>query len=359
MSKEITPQSNNSEEVDLGQLFKLIGRAFNKLYSFIGFLFKKLFLTFIWFVFFIKKHLIKIAIAGIIGIALGFFIEKTSEPAYKSYCIVKQNYNTGETLYNSINYFNGLVGQKDTITLENTLGIRSNDASSILSFSLKSVATNNEMLRSYDTYIKTIDSVIALDISFKDFIENDKDYNHPYQQIAIKSRNKTNFNIVFNKIIETINTNDYFKREQEKNIIQLSNRKLAIENSLIKSDSLQNTYKRVLEKSIENVKGSEIGITFEGANDIEKTKEYNLYLNDIKLREDLVGIERAISDNENIIEIMSSKQDNGLLDNNIEFLNKSVSPKLLYGFLFALITFLILLGFQFIKYLERYKDQLK
>ena len=358
MSNETKPQLGNNEEVDIGQLFKVIGNAFNKLFNFIGFLLKKLFLTFVWFVFFTKKHFVKIAIAGVLGIALGFFLEKTSIPVYKSYCIVKQNHETGETLYNSISYLNDLVKQQDTITLKNTLGIKPEEASSILGLSIESVISENERIKEYNNYIKTLDSVVASTVLYENFIENDMDYFHPYQQIAIKSRERTNFNIVFNKIVEAVNSNDYFKREQEKDITELTNRKIALENSLIKSDSLQNTYKRVLEKSIENVKGSEIGITFEGANEIEITKEYDLYLNDIKLREELVEIEREIADNENIIEIITSKQDNGLLDNRIEFLNTSLSPKLYFGFLFALITLLILLGFQFIKYLERFKNQI-
>lgn len=357
MSKEVTPQSNSSEEVDLGQLFKLIGNAFNKLFSFIGSLFKKLFLIFISLVFFVKKHIIKIAIAGIIGIAFGFFKEKTSKPVFESYCIVKQNYKTGEILNNSLGYFNALIKQRDSISLENSLGIQSNEASSILSFNLKSVITENERLKSYDSYIKTLDSVVALAIPYEEFIENNKDFDHQYQQITIKSRKSTNYNIVFDKIIETIRSNDYYKREQEKDIKELSNRKIALENSLIKSDSLQNTYKRVLEKSIEDVKGSEIGITFEGTNDIGKTKEFDLYLNDIRLREELVEIERELADSENIIEIVSNKQEKGFLDDKIEFLGKSMNPKLFFGILFALLTFLTLLGIQFIKYLERFKDQ--
>ena len=105
MSKEITPQSNNSEEVDLGQLFKLIGNAFSRFFNFIGNILNSLFLAFVWMVFFAKKHLVKIAIAGILGIAFGLFLEKTSEPVYKSYCIVKQNISTGEVLNNSIKVY--------------------------------------------------------------------------------------------------------------------------------------------------------------------------------------------------------------------------------------------------------------
>jgi hypothetical protein len=54
MSTTNTPQP--SEEVDLGQLFKMIGNAFQRLFQFIGSIFNKLFLAFVWLVFFIKKH---------------------------------------------------------------------------------------------------------------------------------------------------------------------------------------------------------------------------------------------------------------------------------------------------------------
>jgi len=135
MSKEL-PQPQQSEEVDLGQLFKLIGKAFDRFFKFIGSIFNKLFLAFVWFVFFIKKHILKLFIAGVLGIALSLILEKTSEPVYKSYVTVKQNYPTGENLYNSIGYYNDLVNQKDIVTLKNTLNIKETEAASILDFDI-------------------------------------------------------------------------------------------------------------------------------------------------------------------------------------------------------------------------------
>ena len=70
MSKDL-PQPQQSEEVDLGQLFKLIGNAFERFFNFIGNILNKLFLAFVWMVFFLKKHLIKFVIAGVIGVGLG------------------------------------------------------------------------------------------------------------------------------------------------------------------------------------------------------------------------------------------------------------------------------------------------
>ena len=86
MSKELPPPQQ-SEEVDLGQLFKMIGNAFERFFKFLGNIFYSLFLAFVWFVFFIKRHLIKFIIAAIIGIAIGLVFEKTKEPAQKNdYC---------------------------------------------------------------------------------------------------------------------------------------------------------------------------------------------------------------------------------------------------------------------------------
>ena len=71
MSKETTPQLGNNEEVDLGLLFKLIGKSFDRFFKFIGSIFNKLFLAFVWMVFFIKKHFIKICKFGLIIYNIG------------------------------------------------------------------------------------------------------------------------------------------------------------------------------------------------------------------------------------------------------------------------------------------------
>tara|TARA_R110002050_G_scaffold293182_1_gene449333 strand:+ start:4496 stop:5569 length:1074 start_codon:yes stop_codon:yes gene_type:complete len=357
MSKE-SPQPQQSEEVDLGQLFKLIGNAFDRFFKFIGSIFYKLFLAFVWLVFFIKRHFIKFAIAGVIGIGLGVLLEKTSDPVYKSYITLKQNYKTGENLYNSITYYNDLVKQKDYNTLGSVLGIEPNKAISILDFDIESVVSENEKLQEFNEYIKTLDSVAASKIQYENFVKNDIPHTHQYQQISLKSKERSNFKAVFDNIVSSIESNIYFKREQKKDLEELANKEQILKEALVRSDSLQNTYKRVLEKSLDGKKGSEIGITFEGNNEKDKTKEYDLYLNDLELRRELVGIEREKLDKEHIIEIISSKKDSGSIDNRKEFLGKLISSKLYYGILLTLATFIVLLGLNFVKFLERYKDKI-
>ena len=79
--------------------------------------------------------------------------------------------------------------------------------------------------------------------------------------------------------------------------MELTQTKEALELALVKSESLQDTYKKVLEQGIDadqSAKTSEIGITFEGSSEVEKTKEFDLYQSDLELRSQLVEIEREL-----------------------------------------------------------------
>jgi len=356
MSKEL-PEPQQSEEVDLGQLFKLIGKAFDRLFKFIASIFNSLFLAFVWFVFFIKKHILKLVIAAIVGLAFAIFLEKAFDPVYKSYATIKQNYPTGENLYSSISYYKDLVNQKDINTLKSALNIEVKEAESILDFDIVPVVTENEKLKNFDAYIKTLDSAVASTVTFEGFTSNSEDYNYKYQQIEIKAKARNNFKKVFDKIIENIDTNEFFKREQEKDLTELKEEEQTLLEALKQSDSLQNTYKRVLENVIDKENGAQTSITIEGSTQIDKTKEFDLYKSDLILREKLVENRRKQADKQYVIEVISSKQEGGIIDKTKKIFGKSISAKLFYIIAAFVLMLLILLGLDFIKFLEKFKRQ--
>ena len=355
MSKDL-PQPQPSEEVELGQLFKLIGNAFDRFFKFIGNIFKNLFLAFVWFVFFIKTHIIKLAIAGVVGLGIGILLDKTLEPVYKSYATIKQNYPTGENLYNSISYYKDLVRQNDINTLKHTLNIEESEAASILDFEITPVITENQKLQNYDAYIKTLDSVVASKVKYETYISNFEDYTYEYQQIAIKAKARNNFKKVFDKIVENIDKNEFFAREQQKDLSELKNEEEALLEALKQSDSLQSTYKRVLEKVLDKDKTAQTSITFEGSTQVDKTKEYELFKSNLEIREKLVENRRKQADKEFLIEVVSSKQESGVIDKTKKVFGKTVSSKMFYAGGIVFLTLLVLLALQFIKFLEKYKN---
>lgn len=356
MSKNL-PKPQESEEVDLGQLFKLIGNAFNRLFSFIGSIFNKLFLAFVWLVFFVKKHFLKIALAGIIGFAYGFIKQKTAEPVYKSTTIIKQNYSTGENLYDLLDYYNALISEKDSIALSQSLNISTSEANAIEELEAESTLNQNQKLKLYDNYKKELDSVLASTFEFKTFLINSKEFDHSFQKITIKSRSKNVFKKILPQLIKNVEASRFIRNEQAKDLVELDRKEIALKQSLASSDSLQKVYQRILEKSVESTLGAQTSVTIDNTEDKGITKEYELFNSDLVLKRELVEIQRERDDIQNIIEIVSSDQDEGTLDNTKSVFGFEISKKIIYGTALALLVFLILLSYEFLKYLERFKGK--
>ena len=349
---------NNSEEVDLGQLFKLIGSAFDRFFNFIFSIFKNIFLAFVWVIFLMKKRIIILASATIFGLMIGALSTKTAAPKYESSVTVVQNYPTGENLYNSVGYYNDLLRQQDYNTLGAVLDLDSEKTKSILSFNVEPVISENNKLVAFNNYIKQLDSLAATKIEYEDFLVNNEDHTHKYQQISIESSERNSFKSVFENIVKTISLNPFFINEQRKDVLELTQRRDALGVALEKSESLQETYRKVLEQGIDTdqtAKTSEIGITFEGSSEIEKTKEFDLYQSDLELRAQIVQIERNLLDKQHIIEMISNKQDSGVASNKKTFLGIELNSTLFYGVLALLAAITVLLGIEFLRFIEKYK----
>ncbi len=350
MSTASNPQP--SEEVDLSQLFKIIGNGFRRFFQFIASIFKNLFFGFVWVVFFVKKHIVLFSVAAVAGLISGFIIEETSDPIYKSTITVRQNYQTGENLYGSIDYYNGLLKDRDYKILGDVLGLSEESSQQVVSFDIEPVITNNDLLIMFNDYVEDLDSLALSKVEYDEYVNNINEYRHPFQQISIKSKTRANFNSVFNNIVGNILTNEFFVNEQKKDILELTHTKQALVKALEQSDLLQETYKKVMQMDSNRL--SDVGITFEGNTENEKTREFDLFMNDIDLREDIVTVERKLRDKENIIDLISSKQDSGFVDHTKDFLGLALPIKVFYPVLVLSLVFLVMLGREFLKYLDKH-----
>jgi hypothetical protein len=252
-----------------------------------------------------------------------------------------------------------LLSLQDTITLANELSIDPSIISSIIRFNIEAIVSDNDKLIQFSRYTKKIDTSLVSILDYEDYLKNIKEQVYTNQQIIISSRTNSNFDKVFDAIVLSINSNTYFKREQDKDLRQLQNRELAIKDALIASDSLQKTYKKILENinELDGKQGSQTSITIEGSEDKSKTKEFDLYKSDIELRNELVTIEREKEDKQFIVELLSNTPSKGFIDTSIEILNKSFSLKIFFACLFSLVMFYILLLLSFIEFLEKYQNK--
>ncbi len=358
MSKDLPQQPQQSEEVDLGQLFKMIGNMFERLFKSIGDILKKIFLSFVWLIFFVKKHIIKIIIAGVLGFVYGYFKQNKGDSAYKSTTVIKQNYDTGENLYRAIDYYNELIAEGDSATLGAVLNITPAKAAALIDLEVESVITENDKLKNFDEYTKELDSVIAATVTFEDYSKNSKEFQYPVQRIIIKAKEKDIFGTIINNIVGKIVETDYFQTEQMKDLDELSRLEKSILTSLEASKELQQVYKKVLETPLETPSGTQTSISIDNNDNKGFTKEFELYTNDVELRRELVEIQREKEDKQYVIEIVSSQENQGTKDNSRKLYGKAFNIKIYYTIIAIILASIILLTLHFIKFLEKYKNQI-
>ena len=349
---------NKTEEVDLRALFKLIGNTFDRFSNFFINIFKSIFLSFVWLIFLIKKHIIVLSSALVLGYLIGFFITKLSPPKFESSVAIVQNYPTGKNLYGLAKYYNNLIKQKDYETLAQALEVDTEKTTVILGFEVKPLFNGNDNIVAFNEFLLEIDTLASPPVQYKEFLANTEDHSYKYQQISIQSTVQSSFKPVFSKIVKSINLTPYFISEQNKDIVELTKTKEALEFSLIKSDSLKSTYQRVLEQELINNNPTEIGITFESSSQMKRTKEYELYNSDIELKRELVEIERALLDKQYIIEVVSNSQDSGLTDDAKEIFGVKLPLSLLLALVLFLFIFASLLVSELLRFTERFRSKI-
>ncbi len=339
---------SQEEEIDLGSLFKIIGKGFINLFNAIGKFFTILFHLVITLLFFAKKNAIKIGLAIIIGAIIGLFLDKTEPPKYHSELILKTNYGSGVQLYKQINYLEDLVKKKDTITLAEALEITPLEASQLTSFEIEAYQPKRNLYKLYDEYIMTTDSVFTRGIKVEDFRKRINEYDYHYHEVKVKSRLKTVFRKVSTGIKKMVE-NEYFKNRRDIKSIELNQKLFILQKNLVQIDSLRSLYKVVALKEAEK-QGASTTLEISqkqfdnNKNDLELFKTSDQILNQIE------QLNSEILNSENILNFVSDFGEMGVLDKKI--INKKYFQ---IGLLFGGLMLLAILLLQLNSYLNNYK----
>ena len=195
----MTDQTNNngSDEIDLGQLFQLMGKAFNRL-----------FINFLRFFLYIKRNIFILIGLLILGVAAGICLKMITSEKMKTEVIVRPNIESKDYLYDVVAEIQANVKAKNHAFFD-TLDI---DIESLKGFDVTVESLGNKKNKLEDE-LKYLELLKGLDISgtISDVVRNE-----------ILSRNSLNHKITFfynngtkgheaaNKLMEYINSNPYF-----------------------------------------------------------------------------------------------------------------------------------------------------
>jgi len=294
---------NSSDEIDLGQLFQMIGRGIQKFFNFIGSIFKGIFHLIILFLLFVQKNIIIIAAAVIIGGVGGFILDRVSAEKYISRMVVEPNFNSVQQLYNNIDFYNDLAKAEDSVALATALNITEHEASTIKEIFTDSYSDENQKIKLFDQFIKELDTTTIKAIDYENYLENFNSLDARFHQISVISTDNKVAKKAQPAIINSISVNEYFKLQKKINDENLDLQEEIYQKQLIELDSLQSLYRTVLVKEADKpMQGTSINMAQTGES---RSRELALIQEKDILKEKLVELNEERANKSTIINVIS------------------------------------------------------
>ncbi|SDG47250.1 hypothetical protein [Psychroflexus sediminis] len=245
MSDQSSPNQNQNDEVDLGQVFKLIGNAFKSLFQGIANIFKGLFQGLILILLHFYKRIFWYVGAVVIGLIIGFILNSTAEKSYGANMFIETNFDSGRQVYENMKQLNQLAGDKDTIELGRILKIAPDEASHLKGFYIKPNTDINVIAEMYSEYYQNLDSVSQTQETFEAYRESLSDHALPVHQIGVASTDKFIYKRIEKNFVKEIASNEYLDELSEVNAENLVRHKETLENQVNKADFLIEEYLKI------------------------------------------------------------------------------------------------------------------
>lgn len=307
------PEPKN-EEVDIIQIFNLIGKAFKSFFDFIKSIFEYLLKVFVIFSFFIKRHLLKLMAAAVIGLIAGNISDHFEKWFYTSSMIVQPNFGTNDQLIEKVTLLNQLTMSRDTTALAQILDLNLREAGQILQFGLNPISNANTRLKSFDAFVKGADTLTLQNITFKDYENNLELSDYSRYKITVNSLDRTIYKKIEDKLVE-IPISGYVRQLQKTDMENLAKSEMNSLESLVVIDSLRKDYKEVMlqDLRIDESRPKPSGNNIYLASDSKRaTNELVLFNLEKGYNEELRQINAERARKQNIINILSGFQEIGI-----------------------------------------------
>ena len=298
-------KSNNEEEVDLGSLFVIIGKGFSNFFNFIGNIFKGIFHFLITILIFLRENILKIGIAGFIGLIAGFFLEVKTPKKFESEMLLKPNFESTRQLYNNVNYYNDLVKQKDTVSLQKIFNLDKIGAASLQDFKIEPLIIDRDIINSYDNLISSVDTMTIKSYEYLDFKASFTIYDYEVHKLNVTAKKNDVFEKLGDVIISSVVNNNYFKRLKKLTNENLNRTDSLYRQNLTQVDSLRKVYVEVM---VAEAKKQTAGTNIDLGGEKSMTKELELFETNRQINADLIKIASQKATGYEVINVLSSFQ---------------------------------------------------
>ncbi|MEW4922371.1 hypothetical protein [Algibacter sp. 2305UL17-15] len=358
MSKDLPQQPQQSEEVDLGQLFNLIGKMFEKLFSFIGQIISKLYDVLLLLLIHFFKRIKWYILVVVLGIIVGYFLDKKASKVYGASMQLETNYNSARQVYENISFLNQLAAvDQDSVELGKRLNISPSEAKSIKGFSIKPNIDENDKMKLFSDFRAQLDSLTRSTFTYNDYIDGLSSHSFSTHQIEVTSDDKFIYSKLNDGLPKELADNSYLNEIKDVTLENFVRREKVLQAQKRTLDSLSDFYLDIRKsEAAKNTATSGSGTNLF----LGEMRQESLVVDETKI------IERRLElDNERLKLYLESVENKYIVNPISEFpaagydiRQWTEKAKFRLPLLFALITLIFFIGLGLVKYLNKEEQRL-
>ena len=338
MSSSTPKKTTDNEEIDLGVLFNAIGKGISNLFSAIGKAILFVLNTLLTLAVFVRKRIVYFALACAIGLVLGVVAEKIFPKKYTATATVEPHFDSARQLYSNISYLNDLADQQDSLQLASFFGISPADANAITEIEITPFVTETRLLQEYNDYVMGLDSLVATEMAFGDYVKQLDDFDRKIHVIKAVSKKQDIFQHLLDPIVGSVADVAYFKDQQATRLENLELSDSITQISITQTDSLLSLFEEV--RMVEANKEFSNGTNLYMSEKAEDNTEISLLNRKITLSKDLEDIRLAKLKARKVVDVIAAFPEVGFLETG--FLKDKKVQGVMVGFLLISLFYIVL-----------------
>lgn len=291
-----SPTNPDNQEIDLSQVSRKLGQAYENFLSWVfrGFLF-------------LKRNIIILAVLFIVGVGLGFYLDRNTT-VYNHEVIIKPNFGSTDYTYAKVNLINSKIKEGDVKFL-NQIGIKK---SAMLSrIEIEPISDIYEFVNSKEQNLELVR--LMAESSDLNKIMNDEttSKNYSNHKIILTTNKEINRSEIIEPILDYLNKSELYSKIQT-TIIE--NLRTKIESNKITINQIDNLLADFSAASKGNSKSGNLVYYNENTqlNDVLKTKN-ELVLDQGNKMLELVFSDKIVKESSEVLNIKNNQSLNGKL----------------------------------------------
>ena len=311
----------DEKEIDLGVLFAIFIKIAGKITAAFRDLFRLVLRSLVAFLIFIRRRIVFLVAAIILGLLPGLYNYFTKGTKYLSSMTVKANFESAHDLYNKIDYFNALLKVGNTKKLASIFQIPESEAGKIIMFDIAPVDDEIQVAELYKKYFYSADdndnrimsgNLILRDttwpklIKFTEFKNKLTSYDFPLQEIHLYSFSPVVPAAVGAGLVASVASNESLSRKKlVDDSINLEQTQIIL-HTLSDADTLMKSFNNKV------TSGKTEGASISLSPKLPQSPEIEWFDKKTELRNYLSTTRRRMDSHHNILEVYSDFNETGM-----------------------------------------------